>query len=463
MDSTVISELRQGIGDDRVLDDPSTLDRYSHDWWPLSTLERQLDVHTHRPDAVVLARSVHDVRAALDVARRHSTPLVARGLGSSVTGQPLPARGGIVLDLGGLVGEPVLDEVNLTVTVPAGVRGSDLESWLSNRGLTHNFTPQSLARSSVGGWLATRATGQLSSKYGGIEVAAVGARIVLEDGTEVCVGQRPRAAVGPDLLQVFLGSEGMFGVIVEVTLRVYRKPVVILSEAWSLPDLNSGLASLRTIYQSGIRPSLMRLYDEAEARHAVPGMEPDGPVLFLSHDGLPGLARAEHTASSQILGSNGGRSLGAAPVDAWYGRRYDFSTVEQLLNEEGGYAETIEVAHLWSGLPGLYDELITALAPLADEVLGHFSHVYTNGASLYVILLGRASSNGEARDRLAEIWTQAMEATTRVGGELSHHHGAGLARQRYIPESLGTQHEVLRRLQEALDPAHVLNPGHLGL
>ena len=454
--------LRLAIGEDRVLTASAVLDDYSHDTWPLSTVASQLGRHEHRPDVVVQVATENDVLAVLEIAREHSVALTARGLGSSVTGQPLPTRGGIVLDLAGLVGEPVLSETDLTVTVPAGVRGSDLEEWLQERGLTHNFTPQSMARSSVGGWLATRATGQLSSKYGGIEVSAVGARVALADGSIITLGQRPRAAVGPDLLQMFLGSEGMFGVILEVTLRVYRQAPTTISEAFTVPTVDAGLAVLREAYQAGLRPSLMRLYDASEARHAVPGTDP-GPVLFLSHDGLPDVARAEHAASSAIVAAHSGASLGAGPVDAWNARRYDFSTVEKLLAQEGGYAETVEVAHLWSGLPELYTELTTALAPLADEVLGHFSHVYTNGASLYVILLGQAPSNEEALRRLEQIWQVAMETTTRVGGELSHHHGAGLARQEYIPANLGSQHEVLRRIQHALDPTAVLNPGHLGL
>ena len=459
----VVTQLRARLGTDAVLVDAATLSAYSHDTWPLSTLESQLDIHTHRPDVVVLVRSEDDVLAVLEVAREAGIPVVARGLGSSVTGQPLPTRGGVVLDLSGLGGEPILHDTDLTVTVPAGVRGSDLEAWLHERGLTHNFTPQSLDRSSVGGWLATRATGQLSSKYGGIEVACVAARVALSDGSVITLGQRPRAAVGPDLLQLFLGSEGMFGVVLEVTLRVYRITPSSLSEAWTFGSLEDGMAALRTIYQSGIRPALMRLYDAVEAGHAVGDSAGGLPVLFLTHDGLQGPAAADHAASREIVESLGGTSLGSGPVEAWYGRRYDFSTIERLLAEPGGYAETVEVAHLWSGLPTLYTELTTALAPYADEVLGHFSHVYTNGASLYVILLGRAPSNAEARDRLARIWQVAMETTTRVGGELSHHHGAGLARQEYIPENLGSQHELLRRVQLALDPAQILNPGHLGL
>lgn len=448
---------------ERVLIDGSSLDAYSHDAWPVSVLEQQLGQHPHRPDVVVQVVSEAEIVEVLAVAREAGTPLVPRGLGSSVTGQPLPTRGGIVLDLSLLVGEPEFDEVDLTVTAPAGVRGSDLEAWLSLRGYTMNFFPQSLPRSSIGGWIATRATGQLSSKYGGIEQAATAYTVILSDGTVVELSQKPRAAVGPDLRQLFLGSEGMFGVVTSVTLKVYRIADAPVSEAWQLPDVYSGVLAMRRIYQAGLRPSLIRFYDETETRHAVPGHDAGGCALFLTFDSIGAVAEAERAEARRMIEDLGGVTLGGEPVESWYGRRFDFSTVEKLLAEDGGYAETIEVAHLWSGIEGLYKELTAALAPLADEVLGHFSHVYPQGVSLYVILLGRAADNEEAASRLAQIWKTAMEVTTRNGGELSHHHGAGLARQSFIPQSLGSQHGVIRRMKEALDPAAILNPGHLGL
>ena len=111
----------------------------------------------------------------------------------------------------------------------------------------------------------------------------------------------------------------------------------------------------------------------------------------------------------------------------------------------------------------MYNELAAALTPLADTVLGHFSHIYTNGASLYLILIGKTESDEKSVQRLREIWNVAMSVTTKLGGEISHHHGAGLARQDYIQKSLGKQHPVLRKLKNALDPKDLLNPGHLGL
>lgn len=459
----VLAALRRSFNDDDATVLPRILDEFGHDCWPVSRVDARRGLHPTRPDVVVTARSVEDVVTVLRVAAQERTPVTARGLGSSVTGQPLPVHGGIVLRLDELAGPNKLDTVDLTVTVPAGRLGIDLEEWLNHRGLTLNHFPQSLDRSSVGGWLATRATGQTSSRYGGIEEHVVGYTVVLADGSVVEVGSRPRGAVGPDLRHVFLGSEGCFGVIVSVTLKVFHLAEFQVLEAFVLPDVTAGIDVMRTIAQRGIRPSLVRFYDESETRHATPDVDIAGCALFLAFEGVEAIAVAEHRAASDIAMEFGGVSLGAKPVELWMARRFDFSIVENLLSRTGGYAETIEVAHMWSGIEPMYEKLRAALTPLADEVLGHFSHVYAQGVSLYIILLGQANDDEQAARRLAEIWRTAMEVTVACGGELSHHHGAGLARQEYISRSLGTQHEVLRRLKKAMDPDGILNPGKLGL
>jgi len=129
----------------------------------------------------------------------------------------------------------------------------------------------------------------------------------------------------------------------------------------------------------------------------------------------------------------------------------------------GAYAETIEVAHNWSQINELHSAMKAALAPLASEVLGHFSHVYTQGTSMYMILLGKAESDEAAVAQLEVIWKKAMEVCLTLGAELSHHHGGGLARSPYAKKSLGNAHLILRKLKKALDPDGILNPGKLGL
>ncbi|MFB9832014.1 FAD-binding oxidoreductase [Actinoallomurus acaciae] len=462
-DSALVEHLRRAVGTEAVRTDATELDARSHDTWPVATVWAKLGRHPHRPDVVVRADSVETVVATVRTASEHRTPVTPWGLGSSVTGQPLPVRGGIVLDLSGLVGEPSLSEIDHTVTAPAGVRGSDLESWLDRRGYTLNHSPQSLARSTVGGWLATRATGQFSSRYGGIEDLVVGYQVVLADGTVAQVEQRPRAAMGPDLRAVFLGSEGTLGIITAVTLKIFSRSPHRSLEAFTLPSVTAGLTVMRTIGQTGLRPALVRFYDAAEARHAVPEGPHGSPVLFLGHEGIGDVARAEHAASAEVVLSAGGVSLGAEPVDAWMARRYDFSSIESRLAEPGGYAETIEVANLWSRLEPMYHDLRRELTPLAEETLGHFSHIYDQGSSLYLILLGRAGDDRTALSRLEEIWARAMKVVVAHHGEVSHHHGGGLARQPWVAQSLGGGHEILRRIKDALDPGHLLNPGKLGL
>jgi alkyldihydroxyacetonephosphate synthase len=461
--AALAARLIQVLGEARVLTDSETLDAYSHDAWPVTVLQQQQNLHPNRPEIVVRVDEPAQVGEVLALAREARSAVTTRGLGSSVTGQALPVVGGIVLDMSSISGEPELDEKNLTVSAPSGTRGSDIEAWLQGRGFTSNFFPQSLMRSTIGGWIATRATGQLSSRYGGIEDSVVRYTVILSDGSQMSVGQKPRASVGPDLKELFLGSEGMFGIILDVTMKIYRLSPERISEAWLLPSVEAGLNALREIYQAGIRPSLMRFYDSTESRFALQDDTASECAMFLTHEGLQAIAHAEHEESRRIVEGLGGRSIGSGPVNRWYERRFDFSTVEQLIAEDGGYAETIEVAHLWTGIEELYTRLTEALAPLSDEVLGHFSHVYPQGVSLYVILLGRAESNKIASARLAEIWRIAMKITTELGGELSHHHGAGLARQEFIPQNLGEQHQLIRRLKETLDPVGILNPGHLGL
>lgn len=455
--------LRSTLTPESVDQDAAVLDRYSHDTWPVATVWAKLDRHPKRPELAVRVSSQHEVSVVLTASAEAGVPVTAWGLGSSVTGQPLPTQGGVVLDLSGLVGEPDLQEMDRTVTAPAGVRGGDLEAWLNERGYTLNHFMQSLGRSTIGGWVATRATGQLSSRYGGIENLVTAYTVVLIDGTVCHVGQRPRAAMGPDLKQLFIGSEGTLGVVTEVTLKVFALAESEVLEAFAMPTVQSGLDVMRRLTQSGLRPHLVRFYDAEEARHAMKDDKYGSPVMFIGCHGVTKVAVAEHAAIVQVITENGGTSLGPGPVQAWLDRRFDFSSVERLLNTPGGYAETIEVANLWSRIEPMYLDLKEALAPLADEVLGHFSHVYDQGSSLYVILLGTAPDDQAALERLEEIWRVAMQIVVEHGGEVSHHHGGGLARQPWARQSLGSGHVLLRRLKDALDPAHLLNPGKLGL
>lgn len=456
-----ISTLTRALGTEAVLTDPDAIESSSHDVWAVTAKQLLRGEPPHRADAVVHATDESHVEAVLAWANDSGTPVTPRGLGSGVTGAADPVHGGVVLDLSGLTGVMELDETDLTVSVRAGTRGSTLEDELHRHGYTLGHSPQSLALSSVGGWLATRATGQFSSKYGGIEDLVVGFSIVLPTGETVRLTGIPRAALGPDLRHLFLGSEGTLGVVTQVTLKVFPLPEHRTFEALRFADVRSGVEAMRAIMRAGLRPFLLRFYDPAETSLTMTEEGFEGCAMFLGSEGQREVAEAEQRAGLRIATEHGGESLGPAPVERWLEHRFDYAALEQILRAPGGVVETIEVAHHWSGILDLYTDLTSAIAPLAS-VLGHFSHTYPQGTSLYLIMLGEEADAAAAEARLREIWDTAMRVCLRQGATIAHHHGIGLARLPYLTEALGESAAVLDRVKHALDPRDVLNPGKLG-
>jgi alkyldihydroxyacetonephosphate synthase len=438
---------------------------YSQDAWPRAIKLSQMGQGTFRPEVVFHARFVDEVPKLLAWANQRDVGVTVRGAGSGVVGACLATQGGILLDVTALNKILVLDEAGLFVTVGAGMIGGTLERELSKRGYTLHHSPQSLDRSTVGGWVATRACGQFSSRWGGIEDLLLAVTVALADGTVVSTPLAPRAAMGPDLKSLFIGSEGTLGVVLDATLRIFPVAPHRRLETLSFPALEAGISGLRSVMQCGLKPFLARLYDGDESLHVArwsnSTFPPAGNVLLLGFEGLFDVAEAEYKAALGVLQQYGATVLGPDIAQGWMDHRFDFSAVENRLSQPGGLAETIEVAHFWDGILELHGALKTGLAPLATEVLGHFSHAYPQGVSLYIILLGDEADAGAVERRLTEIWDVAMHIALQHGAAISHHHGIGLARQAYLREALGEGHVLLEKVKEALDPRGILNPGKL--
>lgn len=451
------------LGTEVVSTEDHDLHHHSYDWWPLAAKWKQLGHQPYRPDVIVYATSVEQISDLLKWASSNHIAVTPWGNGSSVTGSPLPTKGGVVLDMTRMERLIDLNETNLTVTVEAGKMGHILEHELNERGYTLNHSPQSLDRSTVGGWIATRATGQFSSRYGGIEDLAIALQVVLPTGEIVSTRSTPRAAIGPDLKHVFMGAEGTLGIIVEVTLRIFPLVAYRRLEALRFLSVESGVAAMRQITRAGLKPFLVRFYDEDEARHAMRDARFNSCVMFTGFEGHQRVADAEYDTCMEICARESGSPIGAEPVESWMLRRFDFSTVENLLAKPGGVAETIEVGHYWDRILPTYYALKEALKPLATETLGHFSHVYTTGTSLYMILLGEVATPQDAEVRIRQFWDVSMQICLQLGAVTSHHHGAGLARLPVIRQDLGSGMLVLEKLKEVIDPAGIANPGKLGL
>jgi alkyldihydroxyacetonephosphate synthase len=445
--------------------DADELSRYNRDAWPVAIKQGQAGQTRYLPQVVFRPRFPEEVPGLLKWANQQKVPVTAWGAGSGVVGAALPVLGGILLDLSLLNKILVLDETNLLVKVQAGMMGHHLEAELNSRGFTLNHSPQSLDRSTVGGWIATRACGQFSSRWGGIEDFALALTVALADG-EICTTRlSPRAAIGPDIKSIFIGSEGTLGVFLDVTLKIFPLAETRLLETISFPSVESGLTGMRMLMRAGLRPFLLRFYDADESLFVArwSGVTPPARsnLFILGCEGLNEMAEAEYKASLKILRAEGGEALGPQIAQGWMDHRFDFSGVENRLAQPGGVAETIEVASLWDNILEVYNALKHDLSPFAEHVLGHFSHAYPQGMSLYMILLGEAADAKAAETRLREIWDTAMRTSMEHGAVISHHHGIGLARQEYLRRELGSSYEVLERVKAALDPQGILNPGKL--
>jgi alkyldihydroxyacetonephosphate synthase len=463
LSDSLMTEIIHLMGAENVSATTEAVLRHSYDAWPVAVKWKLLEKQPLKPDVVVYATSTEQISTLLRWATANQIAVTPWGAGSSVTGAPLPLNGGITLDLSRMSRFIRRDELNMMVTVETGMMGDVLEQQLNAAGYTLNHSPQSLNRSTVGGWIATRATGQFSSRYGGIEDLVVSLKAVLPDGTVLETTGVPRASTGMDLRQLFLGSEGTMGVVTEITLRMFAIPPYRKLETVQFSTVEDGVTAMRRIIQLGLKPFLVRFYDEDESRHAMKDSSFDGCAMFLGFEGLESVASAEYEAAMKICSAHHGVLLGGASAEAWMNRRYDFSTVENLLHGRGGVAETIEIAHLWDAILPVYHEMKAALRPYATEVLGHFSHVYTHGTSLYLILLGHADSDSEAEQRILQIWDIAMSTALEHGAALSHHHGVGVARLPFIRKHLGEGIGVMEIVKHALDPAGIMSPGKLGI
>lgn len=461
VDGPALARLRGACTD--VVTDPASLAEASRDWWPLATtwaLDGQVGALA---GAIARPASVKEVAGVLTVCHEARIPVTAAAGRSGVSGGSVPLHGGIVLDLTGLAGIVDVDDVSLVVDVRAGTFGAVLEDELrAEHRATLGHWPQSMDLSTVGGWLACRSAGQLSTRYGKIEDMVLGLDVVLADGTVARTGGAPRASAGPDLTQVFVGSEGTLGIITGARLRLLPAPAVERSAAYGFASFPEGLAACRRILHRGATPAALRLYDDGESQRHFGSFGVAGQhVLLVLDEGDPavvdGVMAVVHEECAAAM------HLDPGLVEHWLEHRNDVSALEALVRD-GYVVDTIDVAARWRDLPHLAEEVLAAVRGVHHTVLCsvHQSHAYSAGACLYFTFAGRPPpADRDAYYRT--VFDAALRAALTHGASLSHHHGVGLNRGPLVPAALGRAFDVLVALKHALDPRGILNPGKLGL
>lgn len=462
MDDAVVEALRAELGA-IVRTEAEVLASRRHDYWAASHLRVWRGDHLDDPGCVVQPTSVDQVQALVRFASAHHIALMPFGLGSGVCGGVLADPSVVLVDLSTMSRTRFIDDHDLLAAFDAGKNGMEAETEVAAHGLTIGHWPQSIAVSSVGGWVSTRASGQFSTAYGNIEDLVYSIEAVLPDGSLVGLGHAPRAAAGPDLRHLLMGAEGTMGVITGVTFSLRRAPESRRYSAWYAPTMAAGIEAQRRIVQAGWLPPVMRLYDAPEVKrnfrdHARSGES----MLLMVHEGPTGRVAAELDAVGDLAGDAGLAAADPVVVEQWMERRNHVSTWTELL-DMGVVVDTIEISAPWSRIDAVYDSAIASLREVPGIVTAsaHSSHVYRSGINLYFSFAVRCDAS-EMEARYFECWRRVMEATSAAGGGIAHHHGIGRLRKDFLDLDLGSSGvDLLRTLKHAVDPHGIMNPGNL--
>lgn len=493
---------------------------YSRDMWPKAQIwVQQGESCKYPPDCVVWPRNADQVSQILKYANQLEIPVIPYGAGSGVCGGTIPIRGGIILDLKALDAMRGVDDRALTVDAESGIMGQHLEMALNHRGYTMGHFPSSIYCSTLGGWLAARSAGQYSSKYGKIEDMVQQLEVYLPSGERLLTDDCPAPVCGVDWNQVLIGSEGCLGVITRAVMKIHPAPLKRAFRGFHFPTLKDGIDGIRSVMQAGLRPCLLRLYDPFDSMvnhpHEGSGFSRDqalsdlvkllttsgktkaesdrvqrGPASHMKKQAMRWILRnpaslnwlasrvsercllivgfegdATHVDESigfatGLLTTRGGHDLGAEPGRHWYGSRYAVSYKQSPLYALGAVVDTMEVATTWDKLHDLYWTVKRATGSFAF-VMAHFSHAYTDGCSIYFTFAAADTSPEELEERYNRLWRAGLRATADTGATISHHHGVGMAKSRFMTQEYGDGIHLYAALKQVLDPKGIMNPGKL--
>ncbi|MBF6621595.1 MAG: FAD-binding oxidoreductase [Patulibacter sp.] len=483
------------VGADHVLEDHDARLRHAGGKSTPDLLDVRGAALAEVPDAVVLPATPDEVQRVIEVCRDQRIAVVPFGGGTSVVGGLRALRGDldavIALDLRRLDLLVAIDPVDQTATLQAGLLTPQADALLRPHGFFVGHFPQSYERGSIGGYAATRSSGQASSGYGRFDAMVVGLRVATPSG-ELRLGGGPPNAAGPDLRQLVLGSEGTLGVITEVTIRVQPLPRAQRYEGWALPSFAAGSAALRDLARSGERPTVMRMSDEVETAMRLAtvtedaegaAVAPDAPdaadgpdpaarcLVVVGWDGADAATvdgRAER--AGEILRRHGGVAQGKEPGEAWKRGRFHAPYLRDALLDMGMLVETLETVTTWSKLDALRARLVPAIqealtarhgAPVI--VMSHVSHVYSEGASLYLTVVTKGGDDPAAT---IAIWEHGKQAAGDVlaaeRASITHHHAVGTDHAPWMTAEIGALGvAIVQAVKDRLDPTNVMNPGKL--
>jgi alkyldihydroxyacetonephosphate synthase len=466
----IYSELADIVGPAYISTQTSDRLIYTGDWSWMSQVWLDRGEQPPLPDFIVHPGSAAEISRVMHVAGSYGLPVVPWGGGSGTQGGAAPLYGGIILDTKRLDRILDIDERSLVVRAQAGVIGTTLEWALNEHGLTLPHYPASANCATLGGYLAARGSGVISTKYGKAEDLVLSIEVVLPSGEILRTLPTPNHASGPGLLQLFVGSEGTLGVITEATMRIERLPEVRLFRGVLFKDLPAALDAGRRIMTDRLQPCVLRLYDQASTTSMlkrVLGLEAEGACFIIGFDGWAEIAAAQEGRALAICAELGGVDLGREPGEHWWEHRYDFyyPPLSLALPKLYGTTDTVctydKIQRLYEAKKRVVEE---EFIEWSARYTAHFSHWFPWGVMVYdrFVIDEPPRDPQEALRLHNRIWTAAARTSLEYGGVLNEHHGIGWKLGRLMREQHASAWPLLESVKALIDPHNIMNPGKLG-
>ena len=462
------SELSWAVGDENVRTDDADKLAHSIDYYWMPEMWHDRNQPPRPPDVVVTPETAEGVAKVLKIANTYKIPVTPWGGGSGSQGGALPLYGGISLDTKKLNRVIEVDEESLTITAETGCNMQQLEWATEKAGFSTMHLPASIACATLGGFLAHRGTGVLSTKYGKIEDMVMSLEVVTPEGEIINTLPVPRHASGPDLTQVYVGSEGTLGVMTKATLKIHPIPECRKFRAFLFKDMHTAMAAGAEIMASRLRPAVIRLYDTPETAKVIKkvlGIDRQGSYLVFCFDGYEAMVDLEVEKACEICRKQAPEDLGSAAGQSWWDNRYKFFYPPYMFQLPQAFG-TLDTVATFANIEKVYWAMKNVVEQNFPEAtfIGHFSHWYEWGAMLYArfIIEQPPQDPREAAALYNKVWDMAIRAAIAEGGVINEHHGVGLKLGRIMPELYGPAFDVLKRIKKALDPNGIMNPGKMG-
>jgi alkyldihydroxyacetonephosphate synthase len=462
----VIEEMRKILPQDAV--STKIVDRLAvcHGAFNVEYKWIQAGKYPYIPDLVVWPETTEQVSEILKIANKNKTVVIPYGGGSGSVMGSVFFNGGICLDTKKLT-KFILNEKGMSVTVGAGWNIGQLEDELNRFGYTMGHFPQSMNSATIAGSVATSAIGTFSTKYGKFDDILIALEVVLPTGEVLYTKDSPKASTGINLNYLFLGSEGSYGICTEVTAKIWLKPEARKFSVYTFKTTHDGFEAVRKIVSLGQATlAVVRLYDEYESVFTIDTykFEKGYALLYLGFEGRKDQVDLEMNISDEICRAEGGLYKGDQAAKQWEKDRLDTSYGLGTTHLPNGAAESLEVSASWDKLEDVWLAMRNAIAPYAQIIHVHFSHMYHTGGNLYCIIHTIRGKNSEdAEKNFLKCVKKALDACVKAGGSISHHHGVGTLKSKWMSDEHNNGFEVMKKIKRAIDPNNIMNPPVLGL